>query len=147
LRVPTAAHCCRYYHAWLNGILLDDHELGESTQFQARIPYDNVDCTDAARGQHVSTPWPAVSVSDVASHSSSNKCAHKSFALLCLEKEKEKKKKKRKKKKRKKEKRKKKKEKEKEKEKMVAHKNVLMYFSQLFSPLTDDPTTLPFFFS
>jgi hypothetical protein len=83
LRVTTTGHCCRYYHAWLNGILLDDHELGESTQFQARIPYDNVDCTDAARSQHVSNPWPAASVSDVASHSSSNKCAHAQlFALL-----------------------------------------------------------------
>lgn len=38
-----------YYRAWLNGEILDDHELGESHQFQARLPYDSLDCTALAR--------------------------------------------------------------------------------------------------
>ena len=38
-----------YYRAALEGVPLDDHELGESTQFQRRIPYDNVDCLPALR--------------------------------------------------------------------------------------------------
>jgi len=37
-----------YYRAWLGGVPLDDHELGESMQFQQQLPYDAVDCT-----QHV----------------------------------------------------------------------------------------------
>eukprot|EP00750_Incisomonas_marina_P016687 INCI19282.1.p1 GENE.INCI19282.1~~INCI19282.1.p1 ORF type:complete len:1068 (-),score=127.26 INCI19282.1:123-3326(-) len=36
-----------YYRAFIEGNVLDDHELGESTQFQRRIPYDNVNCTHA----------------------------------------------------------------------------------------------------
>ena len=36
-----------YYKASIEGRVLDDHELGESTQFQRRIPYDNLDCLPA----------------------------------------------------------------------------------------------------
>jgi hypothetical protein len=38
-----------YYKAWLEGQLLDDHELGESMQFQRQLPYDAVDCTPHAQ--------------------------------------------------------------------------------------------------
>lgn len=50
---PPVARCSLmiaglgYYRAWLEGIRLDDHELGESMQFEQQIPYDAVDCTAA----------------------------------------------------------------------------------------------------
>lgn len=34
-----------YYYATIQGRKIDDHELGESMQFQRRIPYENLDCT------------------------------------------------------------------------------------------------------
>jgi alpha-L-rhamnosidase len=50
-----------YYKLFVEGAVVDDHELGESTQFQERIPYDSHECTALVSrdSQHAHETSPA----------------------------------------------------------------------------------------